>query len=427
MNREVRILQANMKKSREAQHALHNDPALVDFHFILGQEPSCFLSDGEVVLQGTNRRWTTFVPNGRRQRYPPVRSCIWASREMAVTQLQADSADITAVVAYIGQRRLMIVSGYIPDLCSRRTKEENLEALTSRLEIINGLFQSELLRDPHTEVVIAGDFNRHNPLWGGSHISSTSKQEESAPIIDFMAELSLQSLLPVGVLTFESDAGRTSTIDLVLATPGLTSDLAKCSIWGHEYGSDHRAIHTSFWIDTEAQENRERLLLKNASWDKIREAVERQKEAGFRTDDVDQMASRLITWVNNALEAHCPRAKPSPYMKRWWNEDLTALRKSYTYWRNRARAMRWQGREDAELRNTAMRAKRLFHQTIRRHRKLHWDEFLGDSDNIWKAAKYLDPQATSSFAKVPPIMRAGTEGEFVTENHDIAKKLLQQR
>jgi hypothetical protein len=151
-----------------------------------------------------------------------------------------------------------------------------LEALTSRLEIINGLFQSELLRDPHTEVVIAGDFNRHNPLWGGSHISSTSKQEESAPIIDFMAELSLQSLLLVGVLTFESDTGRTSTIDLVLATPGLTSDLAKCSIWGHEYGSDHRAIHTSFWIDTEAQENRERLLLKNASWDKIREAVERQ-------------------------------------------------------------------------------------------------------------------------------------------------------
>jgi hypothetical protein len=30
-----------MKKSREAQHALHNDESLADFHFILGQEPSC--------------------------------------------------------------------------------------------------------------------------------------------------------------------------------------------------------------------------------------------------------------------------------------------------------------------------------------------------------------------------------------------------
>jgi hypothetical protein len=331
MNRELRILQANMKRSREAQHALHNDPALADFHFILGQEPGCFLADGEVVLHGTNPHWTKFVPSGRRRGPYPVRSCIWASRDVAATQLQADSADITAIVAHVDGRKLIIVSVYIPDLCSRRTKEENLEELTSRLEMINGLVSNELLRDPHTEVVIAGDFNRHNPLWGGSHITSTSKQEESAPIIDFMAERSLQSLLPVGELTFESDAGRTSTIDLMLATSGLVSDPAKCSIWEHEYGSDHRAIRTSFWMNTDTQGNQERLLFKNAPWDKIREAVQRQKEAGFGTDDVDQIVSRLTTWVNDALEAHCPRAKPSPYMKRWWNEDLTALRKSYTY------------------------------------------------------------------------------------------------
>ena len=124
----------------------------------------------------------------------------------------------------------MIVSVYIPDRCSRRTKEENLEELSSRLEMINGLIQGELLRDPHTKVVIAGDFNRHNPLWGGSHISTTLTQEESAPIIDFMADRSLQSLLLVGVPIFESDAGRTSTIDLILATPGLASKLAKCAI-----------------------------------------------------------------------------------------------------------------------------------------------------------------------------------------------------
>ena len=78
----------------------------------------------------------------------------------------------------------MIVSVYIPDRCSRRTKEENLEGLSSRPEMINGLIQGELLRDPHTEVVIAGDFNRHNPPWEGGHISTTLTQEESAPIID---------------------------------------------------------------------------------------------------------------------------------------------------------------------------------------------------------------------------------------------------
>ena len=88
MNRELRIIQANMKKCREAQHALYNDKALADFHFILGQEPYCFLSDRKVVLTGSNPRWMRFVPMGRRQRYPPVRSCIWVSRELATTQLQ---------------------------------------------------------------------------------------------------------------------------------------------------------------------------------------------------------------------------------------------------------------------------------------------------------------------------------------------------
>lgn len=92
-----------MKKGREAQHTLHNDKTLANFHFILSQEPYCFLSNREVVLAGLNPQWTRFVPMGRRQRYPPVRSCIWASRELAATQLQAESADITAVVAHVGQ------------------------------------------------------------------------------------------------------------------------------------------------------------------------------------------------------------------------------------------------------------------------------------------------------------------------------------
>lgn len=40
------------------------------------------------------------------------------------------------------------------------------------------------------------------------------------------------------------------------------------------------------------------------------------KDAGFSTDDIDQMTKCL---------------KPSPYMNRWWNADPTVLRKAYTY------------------------------------------------------------------------------------------------
>jgi hypothetical protein len=84
-------------------------------------------------------------------------------------------------------------------------------------------------------------------------------------------------------------------------------------------------------MDINKQESQERLLFKNAPWNKIREAAEQEKEESFPIQDLNEMASRLTSWVNKALETHCPRAKPSPYMKRWWNEDLTTLRKSSTY------------------------------------------------------------------------------------------------
>ena len=50
---------------------------------------------------------------------------------------------------------------------------------------------------------------------------------------------------------------------------------------------------------------------------------------------------------------------------------------------------------------------------------------MDDSDNVWKAAKYLDSQASSSFAWVPPIKKANAEGEVAIEDHEISRELLQ--
>ena len=158
---------------------------------------------------------------------------------------------------------------YILDRYSRRTKKENLNKLSSRLEIINSLIQGKLLHNLYTKVVIAGDFNRHNLLQGGSYISTTLTQEESALIINFIADQLLQSLLLVGVPIFKSNAGRMLIINLILITLGLVSKLAKCAIQEYKYGLDYRAIYTSFQVNIDTQESQERLLIKNANQDKI--------------------------------------------------------------------------------------------------------------------------------------------------------------
>ncbi|KAI4793235.1 hypothetical protein E4T45_12596 [Aureobasidium sp. EXF-8846] len=119
---------------------------------------------------------------------------------------------------------------------------------------------------------------------------------------------------------------------------------------------------------------------------------------------------------------HCPKAKPSKYAKRWWSNDLTSMRKEYTKARNLARSKRRQGRRDDNLEIAAKIARHDFHHAIKKRKKEHWTEFLGESANIWKAAQYLDPDKRSSFGRITSIR--GHEGEVIQDKARMAKELL---
>ena len=75
-------------------------------------------------------------------------------------------------------------------------------------------------------------------------------------------------------------------------------------------------------------------------------------------------------------------AKPYPYTKRWWIEDLAELKKNFTATRNITRRYRRQGRPDQILEIIALDAKQKFFKTIKRQKKRHWDDFLDDLNNI---------------------------------------------
>lgn len=54
-------------------------------------------------------------------------------------QLLIDSIDIIVIVVYISKKKIVVILIYILDLCSWRTKKENLKKLSSRLKIIKEL------------------------------------------------------------------------------------------------------------------------------------------------------------------------------------------------------------------------------------------------------------------------------------------------
>ena len=51
-----------------------------------------------------------------------------------------------------------------------------------------------------TDIVLAGDFNRHDQLWGGDDVTGR-RQGEAGLIIDLMDEYGLLSLLSRGMKT----------------------------------------------------------------------------------------------------------------------------------------------------------------------------------------------------------------------------------
>jgi hypothetical protein len=94
-------------------------------------------------------------------------------------------------------------------------------------------------------ILIVGDLNRHDQLWGGNHVATRNRQGEAEPIVLLMADWGLISLLPRGIFT-RKEGPHQLTIDLVLVSTDLSRRVTRCHIHPVEHESDHRAIRTTF-------------------------------------------------------------------------------------------------------------------------------------------------------------------------------------
>jgi Endonuclease-reverse transcriptase len=124
------------------------------------QEPSCYLNEEHNVIALPSRqgRWQQFLPTEYRNEHYPIRTLIYANQWTNARQIPIASPDITAIEITIGDRKVMAVSIYIPGI--KRGIAEAERTIQYMLTLISN---AKRIR-PNHELIVAGDFNRHDPL-----------------------------------------------------------------------------------------------------------------------------------------------------------------------------------------------------------------------------------------------------------------------
>ncbi len=162
---------------------------------------------------------------------------LWVNKDVEAEQVPIRSLDITAAILRLPDRQVLVVSVYM--------LKQDPRALRSACDDLHKII-IDTRRNAGTavDVVIAGDFNQYDQMWGGDDVS-LERQGKADRIIDLIDEFALRSLLRRGTKTWHGWDYNT-TIDLVLASTDLADTTVKCTIHSTEHRSDHCTIETVF-------------------------------------------------------------------------------------------------------------------------------------------------------------------------------------
>ncbi|KAI3091997.1 hypothetical protein CBS147333_10276 [Penicillium roqueforti] len=311
----------NIMKSGPRMEALINDHQTQNLDVLVIQEPSITTYQTHV----NHSAWRLYRPTLETDA-DRFRSLIYVNQRISTSshrQILCDHPDIAAIKIWTADTQLLLFSVYIPSVPLRTPDDASAEpAFTAIQNTITAA-----LRDGRrsTSVVLAGDFNRHHPTWGGNHIQPRLI-EEASDLITFFQANGLYSCLPRGTATYWAlnDPGRNSTIDQTVTNrPDL---LIKCHLYHDNYGSDHRATYSEWNLQAQYKPvTKARKAFDRAEWNKIGEEVLRQigprKEIKTRPA-LDDMVQKLIEATTAAVNRYTPDVRPTPYSKRWFTPDL---------------------------------------------------------------------------------------------------------
>ena len=268
-----------------------------------------------------------------------------------------------------------------------------------------------------------GDFNQHHPLWEeerNAHLLTESYLSAAEPLLLLLAEYGMQQALPKNMPTLQSLATKNWTCpDNVFCSENTCQSFIHCYTEPHLRDcTDHVPILSVLELETPKLDITPKHNFRETDWKKLNEVLTRELDkyptnTPIVTDyEFQTTTTGLTNAIQTAIKETVPMAKYSPHSRRWWNHDLTMLRKQVNRLASESYKTRALPNHPSHEQHRTMRNK--YSEAIKKAKLAHWIEWLESATmaDVWIANKYLNAEPSDGgLARIPTLKTRNTNGQ----------------
>ena len=260
----------------------------------------------------------------------------------------------------------------------------------------------------------AGDFNRHHPLWDrgeDTHLFTAQAQRAAERLINMLAKHDMEMALPKGNPTLQHmSSKRFSCPDNLFCSASIRDCITRCEVVPSLCPpcTDHFPIVTHLTLPQSRIADAPNYNFRDTDWDAFRKALANNLPACPTAIETEEQLTAACDKLTHALQktiGSCVKhSKPRPDSKRWWNSDLTKMRRRL----NKLRVISYRFRamtNHPSHRETKMLSNK-YGEEILSAKRQHWVSYLEDmlASDIWTANKYLrDPVGDGGTPRIPTL------------------------
>jgi ribonuclease HI len=407
-HRELRILQYNVRKSRDTVLAsLFQDRRVLEYDILAIQEPwrNRFIATSYHPLK--QHFQLTYLEN------TATRVCFYVNKRIdpSTWSVSFITKDIIAlaIINPILHNKFHVINVYNEVVTSTL---QDLRETISRL-------------DPRDEILMLGDFNLHHPLWSTTRHLAMNGIRAAQPLLAIAEDFQLELITVPGTPTHRWKDGE-STIDLAFASEDVASRVIHCKIDTRlDYDSDHLPIGVAIDWSWQPTIPSKRRLWAKTDRPLLRRTVDSRLSQMPHTDltdkdAIDNYVASIVNALNAGIDASTPWSSPSPRSIQGFDQECKDICTEVQQLRRRWQRTRLEDDYEA-YREARNRKGRHIKKYLRNNYRQRVEDASTSKSGLWKLVKWAKNRHTVTPACTPALEKP--DGNFAREAGEKAEVL----